>query len=216
MGRGRVSVCLFQRISGLGQSSCNCCQYWGDATIFLTRSKRDNADCDLLYLREWGVGRGERKRSKEMRNGWLLLLMEIICWSCHSETRTNCSWVHWQDQSLKERGGKSCGPLLQEWEEVAGAVSSERENSRSPVWLRSGLYRTWFLSRQLHPVLVFLSSASPWYCLENMALGPATCRFFPVAGWNEQWPKRPSVSSLQPPWVCGHGENLDLPGPVLS
>lgn len=30
--------------------------------FFLTRSKRDNADCDSLYQREWGVGGGERKR----------------------------------------------------------------------------------------------------------------------------------------------------------
>ena len=213
MGRGRVSVCLFrERISGLGRSSCNCCQYWGDGTIFLTRSKRDNADCDSLYQREWGVGGGERKR----KNGWLLLLTEIICWSCRSETRANCSWVHWQGQSRKERGGESCGPLLWEWEEVVGTVSSERTANLRCDSDQVYEEHAWFLIRRLHPVLVFLSSASAWYYLENMALGPATCRFFPVAGWNEHWPKRPSVSSLQPPWVCRHGENLDLSGPVLS
>lgn len=73
----------------------------------------------------------------------------------------------------------------------------------------------WLLICPLHPVLVFLSSAPAWYCLENMALGPARCLFLPAAGWSEHWPERPSLSSLEAPWVCGHGENLDLPCALL-
>lgn len=152
-----------------------------------------------------GCRGGERKR----KNRWLLLLMEIFCWSCRSETRANCSWVHWQGQGWKEKGGKSCCPLLREWEEAVGTVSSTRELPISGVTqIRFMRELAWFLIPRLPPVPVFLSSASAWYYLENMALGPATCPVLP-SSW-VKWTLAetfcvltPATVSVQTQWESG-------------
>ena len=94
-----------------------------------------------------------------------------------------------------------------------GGICVFWENCKPQVWLiqiRFMKNMPGFLFANYIQSYFFLPWHSHGYCLENTPLGPASCLFLLVAGWKYHWPEGPSVPSLQPPVVLGHGENLDL------
>lgn len=131
----------------------------------------------------WGEGRREgegrrgRERDKEKkRKRWLLVLMEIICWSCHFQIkRTNYIWICLQDRSLKGRE-KECDSLRSKWEEVVGSAFFESETCKPRC--------DWIQIRVTQNTLGFLSAATscsvfsfldiPVILFENKAWGPAS------------------------------------------
>lgn len=93
----------------------------------------------------------------------MLILVEIICWSCHFEMRTDYIWILLQDRSLKERESS----VILGWEVRGRWWDVFWELQSSSVGLN---FLFEFLTCQFTFSPLYISLVFWWLCFEHKCL----------------------------------------------